>query len=431
MRVYSLFFIKTLFTKSEQKEHKKRTHTKQLNKQYKGRVKKQMSIFQKIKDNIPTIRTTQNTQYNQYLKKRTTNTHEYTTNELRYKAYDNNHVRRCCEVYKNTALSCGFTIDTETSETDNNTTKEYLTRIMNNPEGINGQLTYAGLNSLIWDTFLVLGDVFFEIARDQKYGVFSGFKYIHNNKIRWNNENDCYQLVDQPDVLFEDENLIHIQRPNPNFKDQHYGVSLVDSCAEYIALQFNAIKYNNSILTNNGLSPDTILSYDSDVSEANFNAEVQRLQVMKEEADRTGGMLVTRGASFQTASNTNKDMNYLELMKFCRDNIIHNFGVPPQVYGIVETANLGSGSGDSQKKDWKNTFEGESKFVEDAFNTAFKREGFSERFRYGTIDVEDELYNAQIHSIQIQNGIKTRDEIRNELGLDTIRKNNSWDGYYR
>jgi capsid portal protein len=152
---------------------------------------------------------------------------------------------------------------------------------------------------------------------------------------------------------------------------------------------------------------------------------------MKEEADRTGGMLVTRGASFQTASNTNKDMNYLELMKFCRDNIIHNFGVPPQVYGIVETANLGSGSGDSQKKDWKNTFEGESKFVEDAFNTAFKREGFSERFRYGTIDVEDELYNAQIHSIQIQNGIKTRDEIRNELGLDTIRKNNSWDGYYR
>jgi HK97 family phage portal protein len=215
---------------------------------------------------------------------------------------------------------------------------------MNNPEGVDGNLTYSGLNSLIWDSLLVLGDVFFEIAKDKTYNTFAGFKYIHNNKIKWSSENDCYQLIDQPDVLFEEDDLIHISRPNQNFTEQHRGTSLVDSCAEYIALQMNAVKYNNNILNNNGLSPDTILSYDNDISDANFNSEVQRLQVMKDEADKTGGMLVTRGATFQTASNTNKDMNYLELMKFCRDNIIQNFGIPPQIYGIVETAHLGSGT---------------------------------------------------------------------------------------
>lgn len=389
-----------------------------------------MSILTTLKNKIPTIRTTRNTQYQQYLQKRTTTTHEYTETQLRYQAFNNKDVRRCCEVYKNTALSCGFIIDSDTEESDNNITQRYITRIFENPEGIDGQTTWSGVNSLIWDSLLVLGDVFFEIATDNKYDVFSGFKYIHNNKIKWSNDNDCYQLVDQPNVLFEEEDLIHIYRPNPEFKQQHHGVSLVDSCADYIALQNNALHYNNNILTNNGLSPDTILSYDSDVSEANFNAEVQRLQLMKEQADKTGGMLVTRGATFQTASNTNKDMNYLELMKFCRDNIIQNFGVPPQIFGIIESAHLGSGSGDSQKKDWKMTFEGEAKFVEDGFNHTLKKQGFSERFHYGLIDADDELYNAQINQIYLQSGIKTVDEVRNSMGLDRLTPNN-WGGYWR
>lgn len=390
-----------------------------------------MSILHTLKKRIPTLRTTRNTQYQQYLKKRTTITHEYTETQLRYQAFTNKDVRRCCEVYKNTALSCGYTIDSDTQESDNKVTQPYIQRIFENPEGIDGEITWSGVNSLIWDSLLVLGEVFFEISTDTKYGIFSGFKYIHNNKIKWSNENDCYHLRDQPDVLFEDDDLIHIYRPNPEFKEQHHGVSLVDSCADYIALQNNALRYNNNILTNNGLSPDTILSYDTDITEANFNAEVQRLQLMKEQADKTGGMLVTRGATFQTASNTNKDMNYLELMKYCRDNIIQNFGVPPQIFGIIESANLGSGNGDSQKKDWKMTFEGEAKFVEDGFNHTLKKQGFSERFHYGLIDIEDELYNANINQIYLNSGIKTVDEIRNSMGLDKIQTSKAWEEYWR
>ena len=249
-----------------------------------------MSILNTLRNKLPTLRTTNDTQYQQYINTRTTYTNEYTQTQLRYEAFNNKDVRRCCEVYKNTALACGFTIDTDTKESDNSLTKNYLLRLFNNPEGIGGSLTWAGVNSLIWDSLLVLGEVFFEISKDSKYDVFDGFKYIHNSKIRWNNENDCYQLTDQHDVLYEDDELIHIYRPNPLFEEQHHGVSLVDSCADYIALQMNAIKFNNKILTNNGLSPDTILSYDTDITESNFNAEVERLRIMKEEADKTGGI---------------------------------------------------------------------------------------------------------------------------------------------
>ena len=140
-------------------------------------------------------------------------------------------------------------------------------------------------------------------------------------------------------------------------------------------------------------------------------------------------MVAVHGATVQKATNNNKDMNYLQMMQFAQDNIIEAFGIPPQIFGKIETANLGSGSGDSQKKDWKSTFEGACKPVETEFNRVLKYHGFTERFHYGKLDVIDELYDAQVAQILIQSGVKTRDEVRNEMGLDKL-KHTSWGGYY-
>ena len=158
-------------------------------------------------------------------------------------------------------------------------------------------------------------------------------------------------------------------------------------------------------------------------------AEMDRLQVQNEMQDEKR-LLALKGATVQHLAYNNKDMHYLELLKFAEDGITRTYGVPPQLYGKIETANLGSGSGDSQKKDWKTNFDGESRFVENAFNTCLREHGFSERFHYGNIDVIDELYDAQVAQIYLQTGVKTRDEIRNEMGMDKLQTN-SWDGYYR
>ena len=292
-------------------------------------------------------------------------------------------------------------------------------------------MTWSGLNSRIWKSLLVLGDCFLEPSIDETFDVVNGYKYIHNNQIRWSNSRDCYTLTGQPDVTYEPGQLVHIYEPSTKSEDEHWGVSVIDSCAGALAILTNAMSFNNSILENRGVNPSTILSFDKDIDEQNFESEVERLNMMAEE-NREGGLLAIRGATFQNGAASSKDMSYMELMRLARDIVISAFGVPPQKMGIIETANLGSGSGDSQNRDWKKTFEGKSVFIEEAFNNNLQYYGFNERFHFKPIDTTDRLLDAQIDEIYLRNGVYTVDEIRNKQGLDKLSPStNSWMGYYR
>lgn len=391
-----------------------------------------MGILQNIRNKIPTLRTTQATKYQQYTDYHLHPIHTYKATQIYYQAMKNVDVHVCLQTYKNTALACEFNIDTDTLEDDNHLTKNYLDRLFHQPEGYNTPTTWSDTNSLIWDSFKGLGDCFFEVSTDENMNLFNGFKYIHNEDIMWNQENDCFALRYQPGVLFEPYELIHIRQPNPEKKGSVWGCSTIDVCSDWIALSINALKYNNDLLQNDGLDPNTVLSFDKDVPDRNFQDEVQRLQAERRQARASGrkNMMIVKGASVQSNIRSNRDMNYLELLKFARDQIIRAFQVPPQLAGIIETASLGSGSGDSQKKDWKTTFDGARTFVENAFNQTLKHYGFQERFHYQAMDIIDEMYDAQVAQLLIQSGVKTVDEVRNDMGLDKLN-NDMWSGYYR
>ncbi len=391
-----------------------------------------MSILNKIRNTIlPTLRTTKHTQYNTYSQKRINPTQSYRNIHIYEQALNNYYVNRCCRVYIETALACGYTIDTDTTENDKPATQHYLENLFSKPEGIHSTMTWSGLNSRIWKSFLVLGDCFLEPSIDPNYDVVNGYKYIHNNQIRWSNNRKCYTLTGQPDITYEPGELVHIYEPSTVPEEEHWGVSVIDSCGSALALLTNAMNFNNNILENKGLNPGTILSFDKDISDQNFNSEIERLNIMAKE-NREGGLLAIRGATFQNGATNNKDMSYMELMRLARDIVISAFGVPPQKMGIIETANLGSGSGDSQNRDWKKTFEGKSVFIEEAFNNNLKHHGFNERFHFNPIDTTDRLLDAQIDEIYIRNGVYTIDEVRNRQGLDKLdNATTNWGGYYR
>ena len=409
------------------KEDVKKTTNK---KKQERRQRTKMGILQNIRNKLPTLRhdNTQYTQLTNYLHPITTTTNT----EIYHEAMQNVDVHVCLQTYKNTALACDFNIDSDTIENDDTLTNNYLERLFHQPEGYNSFTSWSDTNSLIWDSTLAMGDCFFEISTDPQYNVFNGFKYIHNEDIMWNNENDCFALRYQPDVFYEPDELIHIKQPNPRRTRSVWGVSKINICADWIALSRNALRFNNDLLLNDGLDPNTILSYDKDVPDKNFVAELKRLSAEKQAAKQSGKktLMAVKGATVQSNIRSNRDMNYLELLKFARDQIIRTFQVPPQLAGIIETASLGSGSGDSQKKDWKNTFDGAKACVENAFNNTLKHHGFQERFHYQALDVIDEMYDAQVNQIYLNTGVYTIDEVRNTLGLDKMTRNN-WGDYYR
>lgn len=105
-------------------------------------------------------------------------------------------------------------------------------------------------------------------------------------------------------------------------------------------------------------------------------------------------------------------MEYSNMMSDVRDRIIATYGVPPAKVSIIETANLGTGSGASQDKQFKKTLKGKAKNFEDCFTRVIGRSLFDEVFQYGDMDIEDKQQRAQIEDVQIRNGSLTINEAR-------------------
>lgn len=385
-----------------------------------------MSIFDTIRNRLPTLRHTE-TQYDQLLNQRRTNRVAPKHDTLYDEALDNIFVRNCLDAYIETTLSCGYTIANPNQKTTDTETQKYLTNIIEAPMGIGSDLTWSGTVKLIWDSVFITGDVFFEKSYDPYFHVWNGYHHIPTSAMGWSDEHSCYHLKDNPNVLYEKDDLIHIYLPDSRERHAHFGTSVIDSCAGQLALIINAMKYNNDILKNGGVNPKTIIKFGKDASVKNMMAELKRL-ITQQKQDTTG-FLALKDVDVINPAENSKDMSYIELLTFARDNIARAFRVPPEKAGTIDAASIGSGKGESQDKTWKDTFEGRSKFVSEAYNKTFKHEGFSERMMFNKLDVKDELLEAQKDEILIRAGIKTRNEVRTERGLDPIV--DSWSAYYQ
>lgn len=383
-----------------------------------------MSIINNIRNKLPTLRNV-TTHYGDILHRKRGTTQK-TVTQLYDDALDNIFVRNCVDAYIETTLATGYTIANPNETQTNTETSKYLQAILENPEGINSDITWSGTVKLIWESMLITGDAFFEKSYDTTFGVWNGYKHIPTSAIGWNDENDCYYLKENPSVLYEKRDLIHMYLPDSRENHAHFGTSVIDSAAGNIALILNAMKYNNDLLSNGGVNPKTIIKFGSNVSVKNMMSELKRLVVQQEQEDL--GFIALKDVDVLNPAENSRDMSYLELMVFARDNIARAFRVPPSKAGTIETANLGSGSGDSQDKTWKDTFEGRSKFISEPYNSTFRQEGFHEKMFFNHLDIKDDMVQAQTDEILIRCGVKTRNEVRTERGLDPISE--SWSGYY-
>ena len=382
-----------------------------------------MSIINNIRNHLPTLRNVTTLygllpQYNQKTSVPTT--------ELYDAALDNIFVQNCIDAYVETTLSCGYTIANPSQGDTDTETRRYLTNLIENPEGINSDITWSGTVKLIWESIFITGNTFFEKSYDDHFGVFNGYKFIPTADIAWNNQNEYYYLKENPKVQYEKDDLIHMYFPDSRKGRAHFGTSVIDRSASNLALIINAMKYNNDVLSNGGVNPKTIFKFGVNASVKNMMAELRRLVAQQEKEDM--GFIALKDVEVINPAENSRDMSYIELLTFARDNIARAFRVPPEKAGIIDTASLGSGKGESQDKTWKDTFEGRSRFITEPFNKAFKQSGFKEQMQFNKLDVKDELVEAQKDEILIRSGIKTANECRTERGLDPIKDN--WSGYF-
>ena len=325
-------------------------------------------------------------------------------------------VRRCCMAICDEMLGPGFRINNPNKNTVNYEKVNYLTDLFNAPGGKYAESTFSSMIKQIVPSWKVTGDAFIEVNHDQVFdNVPNGFKFIPTELMGYDYNIDAWCLRNTNHV-FEPENLIHVYEPKIQIRGSKWGTSLIDTIAQNIALEVLGLNHNKDVFENHGLDPRGVLNFDKDLEPDIVKANIRRLKKQKNKK----GLIAVQGGNYQQTNNSNKDMEFLELIKFSRDSIITMFGVPPAKVGIIETANLGTGSGESQDKNFGKVINSNCKVIEDAFNKNLGRSGFQEIFEFIREDHENKLNRAEIEDKQLRNGTTYINEVRSGYGLEPV-----------
>lgn len=115
----------------------------------------------------------------------------------------------------------------------------------------------------------------------------------------------------------------------------------------------------------------------------------------------------------------NQIQQLLETMEKCRDEIISGFGLSPAEVGIIESGNLGSGSGEAQAKatHYGTVVPVQNILLEKLNYTLLTVRGIQGwHFEFGEVDYRDSKTIEEIRDTRLRNGSITLNVLRAELG---------------
>lgn len=193
-----------------------------------------------------------------------------------------------------------------------------------------------------------------------------------------------------------------------------YGLSPLASLILPVTVDKFAQVYNRSFFINGAKIRGAFIMKDATPEQVERNREY--LQSRAKNPDGAHSDLVLEGQiEFKQIGVNQKDMEFLELREFTRNEILAVYGVPPSKVSIIETGNIGAGTGEHQDK----TFYEETVLpfqmrVAEKITKHIIRRGFGIMdwaFRFNRRSI-DEKQQAEIFNIYLQNGVFQAEEVR-------------------
>jgi hypothetical protein len=133
-----------------------------------------------------------------------------------------------------------------------------------------------------------------------------------------------------------------------------------------------------------------------------------------------GAPVITKGGGKVAELATGRLMDVLEAKDRARDEILAGYGVPPAEANVIESGNLGGGTGDSQHRSFMiNTCDPIGAIVLEKLNFHIAVQGFGVkgwRSRFGEVDYRDSVVVEQIRDMRVRNGSWTRNRYAAEIG---------------
>ena len=137
-------------------------------------------------------------------------------------------------------------------------------------------------------------------------------------------------------------------------------------------------------------------------------------------ARNIGAPIITKGGVGLKELQTGKIADVIAGKNQCRDEILSTFGVPPAKAGVIESGNLGGGTGESQDKTYRvDTCGPVAELVLEKFNFHITIQAFhitDWTLKFGEVDYRDSVIVENIRDQRLRNGSWTLNKYRAEIG---------------
>jgi len=218
------------------------------------------------------------------------------------------------------------------------------------------------------------------------------------------------------------ERVIQLKYYNPN--SEILGLNPLDVLKVTAGTLWSAMKYNENFFINDA-TPNLAYVNDGQVNARQMD-EIQKKLVddRKGVKNAHGTMLLTGGWKPQSLGLAQKDVQFLEQMKFSREDISMIYGVPKKILGLYEDINMATAQS-AEIQFWEDTITPTARMVQGAINKRLLRPlGYEGRFDFSVIDVLNVRILEKVSAVTtlLQSGQFTRNELnrRFDLGFEYV-----------
>lgn len=148
-----------------------------------------------------------------------------------------------------------------------------------------------------------------------------------------------FTKTDGSKATFAPDDIIHFKYPNP--LDQYYGMSPVSPTQVRIDTEEFASQYQRDFFLNNA-RPDAILKFEnnSDLTEETKTEIRKGWNKRYKGVGKNSKIAILEGeVTYQQLSMSQREMDYIDSMKFTRDDILVAFAVPKPIVAITDDVN--------------------------------------------------------------------------------------------
>ena len=228
----------------------------------------------------------------------------------------------------------------------------------------------------------------------------------------------CQQLLAITDAKFSKNQIIHFTEGN--IAGRTYGTPRLLAALILIANQTQALRSNLKTFT--GQRYPKMMVNVGEMKEGDLKRLISEADEQAEENPNGIIWLAAEGANLLKLIDSNRDMEFMELLKFAERAICAVFRVPRIKLGISEAGGAGIVVGQTQMQAYWDNIEGIQTEISEKYNLFFRNVLDLRAWKMKLKNARPDLYmeQAQIQDIRIKNGSLTINEDRKLRGLKPV-----------